>query len=442
MTFISDTLNTVFLWYGAIMLVSAARGAIRSTRESAEETAARLKGRFGHLFGERDTTGGDDGESEPEQPAGQSETPLADALIARRRAAERAEAEAAVEEDRAAQAAGDRRRIHASDILYGFAATVGWTLGEAARLGWCQAEDAHRRRLERRAARVEDENTPQGSAEAGDGESPSTGTTAAAAPDAVEPEPYNGDADDEPEGSADDGILAWALAGPDSEPAGAGEPSPAPGDDSTWLEAWGLLVAGAADQEADETTSEASATNVRRLSLVPDPPEELLMSAADVTSLESLYVWTAQSMDVMEMEAADARAASGAAAAAFEMTAGTGARIQRENQNLDVVLDILPVIGVDPQSIAAAAEWRERHGVYQQRALAFAQGFLNLVELGRLMAEAAESSHEGAATFSETLHRHQDAHLEAAQATGHSGAHGGFYGVTDTRSAAALPSGS
>jgi 2-polyprenyl-6-methoxyphenol hydroxylase-like FAD-dependent oxidoreductase len=99
----------------------------------------------------------------------------------------------------------------------------------------------------------------------------------------------------------------------------------------------------------------------------------------------------------------------------------------------------MTLLGVDGETAAAYQQLHEAGGVYRDLANQFASGLQDLAALAQNMSGAASNYHEAAVAALETVTREQMPHAEAAQATGHGGADGHFYGVSSTQHVA-LPS--
>lgn len=169
------------------------------------------------------------------------------------------------------------------------------------------------------------------------------------------------------------------------------------------------------------------------LVLVP-PPQEYppTMPAADITDLESLVNFTGQSATVAGMEAEDAASASASMVAGAEFAQDTARRVADETASLEAAVAVMAMLRVDTQSTAAYQALLEAGAVYRDQTVTFATQCHEAANTAGVMAQAAAHYHETAQTALDILSSHQMPHAEAAAATGHGGADGSFYGVTDT----------
>lgn len=175
------------------------------------------------------------------------------------------------------------------------------------------------------------------------------------------------------------------------------------------------------------------------LHLVPKPQEYPDTMAADITDLESLVHFTGQTAQVAGMESEDAAAASASMIAGAEFAGETAARVTDETTSLEHAVAVMAMLRVDPESTAAYHALLEAGQVYRDQTATFSAQCHDAAATASVMAAAAANYHETARTALAVLSSHQMPHAEAAMATGHSGAHGAFYGVADTGGQDALP---
>jgi len=227
--------------------------------------------------------------------------------------------------------------------------------------------------------------------------------------------------------------------GPDSPPPGSGDTPPRPG----------TAPAPAPEDAATEPGDAPAAPTpilvaLRRLGrvplhLVPKPQEYPDTMAADITDLESLVHFTGQTAQVAGMESEDAAAASASMIAGAEFAGETAARVTDETTSLEHAVAAMAMLRVDPESTAAYHALLEAGQVYRDQTATFSAQCHDAAATASVMASAAANYHETARTALDVLASHQMPHAEAAMATGHSGAHGAFYGVADTGGQDALP---
>jgi hypothetical protein len=138
------------------------------------------------------------------------------------------------------------------------------------------------------------------------------------------------------------------------------------------------------------------------------------------------------------MESEDALAASASTIAAAEFAGETARRIDDETGAVEMAIATMQVLNVDPETSGAYQRLHEAGGVYRDLANQFAAGCQDLAALAANMSGAANNYHEAAVSALDTVNAHQMPHAEAAQATGHGGADGQFYGVASTGGQAIL----
>ncbi len=175
------------------------------------------------------------------------------------------------------------------------------------------------------------------------------------------------------------------------------------------------------------------------LVLVPAPQEYPdTMPAAEITDLESLVHFTGETAQVAGMEAEDAASASASMIAGAEFAAETATRVADETVSLEAAVAAMAMLRVDPESTAAYHALLEAGQIYRDTTATFSAQCHDAAFTAGQMSAAAAHYHETAQTALAILNAHQMPHAEAAQATGHSGAHGAFYGVADTSGQNAL----
>lgn len=307
----------------------------------------------------------------------------------------------------------------------------GWATGVGAALGWLAGRDMYRWATPRVAdlARKARERRPRAA------DTPETEETEPTEPDAPEPEstpeaaegkdapPAPGDAPPEPPVETDRPALAppgpfEALDGTDTDFLPAGWRTTAPLD------------------PADDTPPALTPPGARRrghLVLVP-PPQEYpkIMPAAEIYDMESLVNFTGQVTDATVLESEDAAAASASMIAGAEFAGETATRVADETASLEGAVAAMAMLRVDPESTAAYHALLEAGQVYRDTTATFSVQCHDAAATAAQMATAAANYHETATTALAVLNAHQMPHAEAASATGHSGAHGAFYGVPDT----------
>lgn len=297
----------------------------------------------------------------------------------------------------------------------------GWATGVGAALGWLAGRDMYRwaqPRAAELARKVRDRRS-----------------RTADTPDIEETEP---DAP-EPETAPDAASEKDAPAAPSApEPADLDPGGPAPTvADITDAE---LVDGDPAPPDAGPTPTTdpiAAALTARPgrppLYLVP-PPQEYpkIMPAAEIYDMESLVNFTGQVTDATVLESEDAAAASASMIAGAEFAGNTALRVADETTSLEAAVAAMAMLRVDPESTAAYAALLEAGQVYRDITATFSVQCHDAAATAGQMAAAAANYHETAANALAVLNAHQMPHAEAATATGHSGAHGAFYGVADT----------
>jgi hypothetical protein len=163
----------------------------------------------------------------------------------------------------------------------------------------------------------------------------------------------------------------------------------------------------------------------------------------EITTIPGLIQWTRDSAGIAMMEAEDALAVSQNATVSVDFCLDTVARVENEMRALLATMAVLAVLGVDQATIAAYMRAREKLKLYRDFVIRVADACRALADAARLAASGAVGYRDSMAVALETVRQHQVPHMAAAQATGHSGAHGAVYGVADTRDGAtpALPAG-
>jgi len=158
------------------------------------------------------------------------------------------------------------------------------------------------------------------------------------------------------------------------------------------------------------------------------------MAAGDITGIETLMTWTSNAAGTAEMEAVDAGCTARDAAASVDFCRETAARVAHEVAQLEAAIAVMMALGIDGHTVAAYQRQLEAGHVYHQATVRVAELCALLSGAAAAAQSAANNYREQAEASLTTVRRQQLPHLEAAQATGHSGAHGSVYGAADTRS--------
>lgn len=312
----------------------------------------------------------------------------------------------------------------------------GWATGVGIALGWLTGADLYRAihpRAASAAARLRERRTR------------GTGTPRAADPAAAQP----------PTTPAPDtaGRAPGGVPVPAATPPGHGIP-PAVGPGSRWLDehddtppdngtpaepARSALPAAPDGQPWPEDPRRPG----RPLLIALPAPQEYpkIMPAAEITDLESLINFTGQVTDATGLEAEDAAAASASMIAGAEFAGETARRVADETTALEAAVAAMAMLRVDPESTAAYNALLEAGQIYRDTTATFSQQCHDAAFTAGQMSAAATYYNETARTALAVLNTHQMPHAEAATATGHSGAHGAFYGVADTGGQSTLPGG-
>jgi hypothetical protein len=320
-----------------------------------------------------------------------------------------------------ATAASDSTRTRFGALIHGrtlhAAHRFGWATGVGAALGWLAGAEFYRAGRRGTIAAARRAQDWRGRRRAGAvGDAPETDA------DTGTQRPQAADGPDVPQQTAPDATPDPAVTlGPDTPPQGAPQ-SPAaitgrPGDGPV-----------------------PAAKRHPWLQLVP-PLQEYpdTMPAVDITDLESLVVFTDQTAGVAGMEAEDASAASASMIAGAEFAGHTALRVNDETASLEMAVAAMAMLRVDADSQAAYHDLLEAGALYRDQTAAFSAQCHDAATTAGQMAAAAVNYHETAQHALAVLSSHQMPHAEAAMATGHSGAHGAFYGVADTGGQDALP---
>ncbi len=162
--------------------------------------------------------------------------------------------------------------------------------------------------------------------------------------------------------------------------------------------------------------------------------KEPTMAAGDITGIETLMTWTDNAAGTAEMEAVDAGCTARDAAASVDFCQETAARVAQEVRDLEAGIAVMMALGIDGHTIAAYQRQLEAGHVYYQATVRVAELSEQLSGAATFAQSAANTYREHAEASLATVKRQQLPHLEAAQATGHSSAHGSVYGAADTRS--------
>lgn len=156
------------------------------------------------------------------------------------------------------------------------------------------------------------------------------------------------------------------------------------------------------------------------------------MPATDITDLETLITFTGQTHTVAGIESEDAAAASASMIAGSEFAGDTAQRVQQETAAIEHAIAVMAALGVDNHTATAYHHLRETGETYRALTAEFAARCHEAAATAATMATAAGEYQQAADNALRTVNTHQLPHAEAAATTGHSGANGTWYGVTDT----------
>ncbi len=302
----------------------------------------------------------------------------------------------------------------------------GWATGMGAALGWATGIEVYRagRRATIAAARRASDWREHRRTTRDARTDPATPAAPAAPPaDGPVPHPANS-------GPAANGGPTAPPPGPAAQPAPTQPPEP--------------TLRGALPPQDDATTGDTPPYRSGRPPLYLVPPSQEYpdtMPAADIHDLESLITFTGQTAQVAGMESEDAAAASASMIAGAEFAAETVLRVTDETASLEGAIAAMLMLRVDPESTAAYHALLEAGAAYRDTTATFSAQCADTADTAAQMALAAANYHETAANALAVLSSHQLPHAEAAAATGHSGAHGAFYGVADTGGQTQIPGG-